>query len=985
MALVSRFTFSIGFKRVSAIIVGIVSGLAITPNAEARVLNSSELKPFAKQFSCKNPKLQWQFDNLTTLWDENEKMAAQSGHRTSFITDASGVGGNSDWLYRGVTNQQFNESQILALIFNDEVSVSESRWFSGKMFEKAAVADGQYVARRDAFRSLPEDHRWDAFKQAYLHVHSTIESLLSKSSGSGNGFSAHILIGGGYNGTPQAIQFLTPHLEYAEGYGEFVLYIRESVKRGVDVERYNYHYPGLNYQIGSIYAMDRNEYLVPSHIPSWDIQSIKVRNGTGWHQRNYGPPIYYYTKLHEPENPCNVLGIRVDAPASSGADSARTPLGVILKCPKSADCVSKWGTGLASEARLRAVIESTKVDDQKLAFLPMAEFSKLQGDSKWLKDQPLNAVIPIFSFLPKELLKDTDFWKTVFVNHSLSDPESANALFEKLPAETRTGVRSAVSELLLDLFNRKKIGFQAATVKPFLLWIGLLDLQNHPLILQSYKLALRDWAPREALFSAAQTSGKPDFVIEITKEKNRLDRETDPRLLKPSVAIKLLASKPGTLWKKQGDQWRPTDLNLEIMSKGIAQEPEFSAEIWNLTSAPMAFTEASKKAVAANKKSKAKKSAKNESSEDENGLEIIDVKSLKKLSDTDRIQWVQESIRLLMINDAQLAVEDPFQIWKDMSLNLPADLRDHVLGMIIEWAISSGRFSAINITRKLGEIGLPKDREIDTLRSVWQLSKAEPATPPPTAKNWIRTNSFALFADAFVDLILKPQIKRITQEKVANHLTEAQAAERIKQLRLALVDLSVESLRPPTPFLGYAALTHLRQLYPDKGFLFWPIEDPVKYTLDGMDQEFPAIQYKSVLSESLSFYLISSIYFVGKKSKDEAVQNRVYESLKALIPGFIDYAIHGFSTDLNDPFIVRLLGERFAWNRHENTAGLMIFLAEFAETPEKAAILKAMSKKLNTLFPTMKMENPWIKHMVPWKAILKGEEIFKAGAAPAVP
>ncbi len=54
-----------------------------------------------------------QFENLTTLYDQNIVVRSLGGHVLPTIDKASDVGGDGDFFYPGVTHRQFNEAQIL--------------------------------------------------------------------------------------------------------------------------------------------------------------------------------------------------------------------------------------------------------------------------------------------------------------------------------------------------------------------------------------------------------------------------------------------------------------------------------------------------------------------------------------------------------------------------------------------------------------------------------------------------------------------------------------------------------------------------------------------------------------------------------------------------------------------------------------------------------------------------------------------------------
>lgn len=904
----------------------------ISLNASAGLVAKNQIRSFAAKFACSNPNLQWQFDNLTTLFDQNEWMANRSSRaKSSFIFKAADLGGNGEWLYRGVTNQQFNESQILALIFNDEVAVSESRWFSGHMFSSAHVPDGQYVAQREQFRNLTANVKRAAFRSAYLNIKDKIAELLARPAHGGNAYSEHVRIGSSFNGTPQSIQFLTPHLDYAESYGEFVLHIHEVIQRGIDVERYNYHNPEWSYRIGSIYRADRDEYEVPSHIPGWDVQMIKVRNGTGWHRGSYGPPIYYYTKLFEPENPCNVTGVRVDAPSAEGGDDQRRPVGVIVMCPTLEKCPSDWNGALgANEARLKTVVEATKIDEFPLAFLPIEKYVLKQRSDLWLLGQPLSVVKIYAAHVSKENIDNPLFWGKIFAANAWNEPKDGLEIFNTLSASTR--------EIIISKLSKKEVSksqyLDVRNLQDYLAWIEALGWIRTPELLVAFEHALTNWKVREPLYEGLTTvsKAKPSLKIlsdNISAIKVGLDRSSDPRKLKPSAALKALSLEPlenSKLWSTG----RPTILALEILARGIQTEPEILKNLWAST-------------------------------------------NIHNLSETDRLLWLEELFSHLQNNEAAFNISSPFELWANIGAQIPTDLRGHLFGVVLDWAMHTGRFSAVMIAKKMGAYGLPKEREIDVLRNIWQLSKLEDAAPAGIP-GWEKSNSYWLFTRGLEELILKPQIISINANA---EITADEKEKQLENLRLVHAVFATEAMNPVQPFLGFAGLSQLVMLLKQPSLYLWPLDRDKKITIklgtdsNGQIQTYTAKQYKSILSQSLSFFLLSNVYTISMNDKQSDLRAQANETLKHLIRGYIDYALGSFSDDLKSPFLRRLIRERKEWNSLDDTAGLLTFLSTLESDPDRAQKLRVLGIQVSAYIPGTSSENPWKDYTMLWKDILK--------------
>ncbi len=668
--------------------------LQIVAPAQAQasgVISRESLRPFASAFHCSNPVLDFQFKNTPTLYSENQRMRAASDMEPeNFVFQASDVGGEGDWLYRGVTNRQFNESQILAVIFNDEVAVSESRWFSDFMFKKTGVSQDTHVETRAKFRNLPHDVKVDAFKEALTTVKSKILRLISSGNASENGFTPHLTIGNDLNGTPQAIQFLTPHKEYAEMYGEFVLHVRETVRRGVDVERWNYHNGG--YRIGEIYSHDADEYLVPSHIPGWDVQVVKVRTGTGWHQvEKYGDPIYYFTKIHEPKNPCNVSAISVDVPSSDGEDAHRTPVGYLLKC-STGDCSSDWASatgriGSSALARLKGVVSSTKIDGKPIFF------QSIENSLNFL--DPMQR-ISLYSKLPQTLKNRKEYWEEQAYLLGFRSPDVAFSFMDKIKGDYARFARR--------LIGAPRDRLEEVEPSEFIAWVKLLAATSW-----NAKMKPEDFRPiiHTVLSLPAYASYQPSYTLGLSLEWMALLNGEMKR--QAPMGVNWFANPDMSDLKGQSFRIQPaatTVSNPTRKNTTVAQTGPSGAalkEIYVSRGEEALIRELSSSALSAQAKREAV------------------VRLMKAFSD----------------GGAGSQPKAPLALWNRIQAiaGFPKDavgVKDHFIDAAIAGIQGSGA-NFDQVCRDVVQAKLPKEREGDTARALWSkakiLASAKPALP----------------------------------------------------------------------------------------------------------------------------------------------------------------------------------------------------------------------------------------------------------------
>ena len=88
---------------------------------------------------------------------------------------------------------------------------------------------------------------------------------------------------------PDFFIYTSPHKWLARVYGNVIFEIREHVPRGVDIAAHNLHEYGIDrkhgvadFSLTKLFVrkvMDKDEYLIPSHVPSRDIQAFEVYDG----------------------------------------------------------------------------------------------------------------------------------------------------------------------------------------------------------------------------------------------------------------------------------------------------------------------------------------------------------------------------------------------------------------------------------------------------------------------------------------------------------------------------------------------------------------------------------------------------------------------------------------------------------------------------------------------------------------------------------
>lgn len=847
-------------------------------SAQSKTINRSMLRPFAKSFNCKNPNLQWQFDNLITTFEENTK----AGNRKKIKTFAKDVGGNKDWLYRGVTNRQFNESQILGLIFNDTTTVSESRWFSGDMFSHAHIAKTEnFVTQRANYQNLEFSKRWDAFKHAFEKTKKTIENLVdNKSSGGISDFDEHIRVGSSFNGTPQAIQFLTPHIAYAEGYGEYVLHIKETIQRGIDVERYNYHHPNWSYKIGSIYSMDRDEYMVPSHIPQWDVQIIKVRNGTGWHKRDYGAPIYYYTKIYEKNNPCNVIGVRVDAPDSRGVDKNRIPVGMLLKCEKGKKCHSSWdnAVGKANQDRLKAVVESTKIDDRGIYYVPYALYQS--GDKKFLEAQSLATILSFYPHLKKNIINDLSFWKKIILGNYKSDPQSAikltkkNKLINTFISEWR---RDALKFINNSKFKPAKKDLD--TVMDFALFLKLLPSKKIENAVLSY---VKNPGDRLGLVTMVnQRSNEHQFFKDLAKKLRQELVKLDD--LSPTLEV--------TILQTSFNESNPA--LIQAVAKGLSKEAGFATQYWT----------------------------------------IVDG------DDNFKYTLLEDALKYIM-TDPNFELVDSFQTFQELDPYLKNVAgRENILGLCIDYAIGSYKMPAFTLAEKVGTLELPKDREIDTIRSLWGYAKNEIHSLGDTP-----TNKYKFVASSLRYSIANSVHARadMTEEDRARHTR-------------AFNQFYWEFVSPPAPVLSFAALNSFRKITGKDDLIFiWPTEDKVKVKISETEEyEVDRVHLEAILGQSLSGYYLWQIKSAYDYETDVVRKKSIRETIKTVISKYREYILNGLEDDLKDEKFTELIQSQFKMNDFEDLSSVIFFVAHTTSNSVEKNKILTISNNVKKMFKGM--------------------------------
>lgn len=651
-------------KMVLLIFTAMISWAANAQNI--REVRRNEVQDFARNFSCSNPMLNWQFQNLISLYDENAKAANKraAGERKDFIFHD---GTAEQWLYRGVTNRQFNESQILRVIFNDSTSVSESRWLTEQLFGNAAA---QVVAARDEFQTLSQKEREEKFKRSILNIGHRIQSLVDQSGGALNGFTEHARVGSTYNSTPQAIQFLTPHKRFAEMYGEFVLHVREVVRRGIDVERYNYHLPSLGYRIGSIYSHDVDEYLVPSHIPSWDIQVIKVRDGSGWHLGNYGPPLYYYTKLYKDHNPCETYAVRVDVlRAGASGDSQRVPAGIILRCTKES-CESRWDGSIPNEERLKQVVRNVKVDGRPLFFLPYKVYQA--SNPEVIKSSSLATLVDLYPVMQDEMKANSKLWEQVYLNGLESDYGSALELSKLIPALRTPAIQASARQILTKAVTARNFSLENREVVGWLKLSGNLGLLSTA---EFKNTVLR-------LILSASTRALIVTNLNGMSAANPQAAELSKLVYQKMATMKdLTPIEEVTLAVKQRAGGRLQPSVFEAAAKGLDTDPSFAPQVW---------------------------------------------KDLANEREA-RNELFGGALEVVSNNPQRFARVDGATLWQQLGsevVNSPRDVKANMIGLILDLDFSLKKKSPLELGAQIGSMGLPQGREVDTIRSWWSYARS---------------------------------------------------------------------------------------------------------------------------------------------------------------------------------------------------------------------------------------------------------------------
>ena len=878
--------------------------IMISVAAHSKNVKRNDIRSFAENFQCDDPSLKFQFDNLYSIYDQNEKMAQKSRNRLNIVDEASDLGGDGEWMYRGVTNRQFNERQILRLIFNDSTSVSESRWFSGKMFNEAQIAQGAgVVSMRADFQSLTFDKRWSAFSKAFTHVRSQIDDLITTPNSMLNDFASHIKIGSTFNYTPQAIQFLTPHKSYAESYGEFVLHVKEVVRRGVDVERYNYHNPSWSYSIGSIYRLDRDEYMVPSHIPSWDVHVVKVRNGTGWHKGDYGPPIYYYTKMNEDKNPCNVTGIRIDKPDPRNIDSNRVPVGVLLLCDKGETCTSAWDNSLPETDlnRLKAVVKDNTINDKQIYYVPYAFYQS--ANPELLKKMNLSTIVNLYSHLKPEVINDKKLWREILKKNFFNEPKAA---YEFINLHSSISENKAMLSREFDRFiknNKLKVNsFEVEYVMRLAKWLGKLQNKDLPLMLENFMTKANE---RAAVFQKIlelkneDQSYKP-FSDNLREIYSKLDGKT--------------AQEEVSLIQLDLESNKYNDALIQAVVKGLETDQSYRGQYWSTLVGDDSF----------------------------------------------KITVLELAMVYFFQNHPSHKLTDSINLYKTILPNIVENPDKHkILGLCIDYEIATTTDPAWKLIEKISGLELPKDREIDTLRSLWGVAKNEHNYLPADTPKDQKTNKFK-----FIASWLRRQIFwKLSDSAAAKDLANGNNNE-MKILKNSFNQFFMEFVSPPAPLLGFAALNAIRKVSDNQDILFlWPDTDS-KLNVEGVEYDIKKTDMEAILGQSLSPYYLLQLLREIQKAEEQDDTTRVTSlklSVKKTMSAYLQYMIspNGVIADLDDDFIKSLFNDMYQWNKNENLVGLSLFLAKIYEDDQATVDkIKSVTTKLQIHFPDMYVEIP---------------------------
>jgi hypothetical protein len=850
----------------------ILLSLTLHPAANARLVQKSEIQSFASNFNCSDPLLQWQFDRLVTTFDENaaaKNYAQKKGYARPIIDTEGDLRGNSSpWQYRGVTNRQFNEEQILRMVFNDNTTVSESRWMTKDLF--GSSDGGDLPTQRRNFSQKPAAEKEQLFKAAYAKVQTAIDSQLSKRDGTLTEFTPHLQISGSsYNGTPVAGQFLTPHVEYASLYGEFVLFVKEVVKRGVDLERYNYHYQIRGYSIGSIYQHDRDEYFVPSHIPAWDIQAVMVRHdNSGWHRGDYGNPAYFYTKLFADKNPCETYAVRVDVPKRGDPDS-RTAVGVILKCAPGATCESKWdkAVGAENERVLRSVVNSAKVNGQSLYYLPYKLYQL--ANPEVIAQTDLATLLRLFDNIPAKVRQDRQMWEKVILGSYSRDLQSA------LELATKLGILDGELKKRMSADFAAKIASGAVVPKArqvgsLMKMLESLGLTAHPGIEAMFLLGINSPSTRLEVLSTLDAASKTHPELAKVAEACQ-ERMAQLKNLTAEEQLILMLRSPEKFGSSEGPQLLASMMNQDskIVSRAFAKLPGTDAE---------------------------------------------------------KIDTFVQAISLVHAHPETYPNVDGQTVWRELQGRVnDRGARLNLKSACIDMYIAQKKKSPLLVAQKIAEMGLPEGREVDTIRSLWNLAKSSTAND---------ANPYQFFISG-----LRTQV----YEKL---LVVAKTPLEKADIQAAFVQFYGEFISPPEKGLGVASLIAISEIMDTNEPLFFQEKDLRFKFADGTDLRYSPEEVNSLLREGLSGYHLGLLNKLMTKSDDPALAARAKKMLGLLRVEYARYIGGNFKRDMAAADLMKVFEQRARSSRADNVLSIAQGLAKIEASAPNSTQIKSAIKDL---------------------------------------
>lgn len=189
-------------------------------------------------------------------------------------------------LYRGTTNDQMSLERAIRAMLGDETAPVESLFYStiyngilGRSFGHAVSLVPFVQNRIREARAAGVVTESEAHAKTRAIVDEQFRYFASQGTLAGKYLDYR---SGSYDDWPNDVVFTSINSPAAATYGPNIVVVRETAKRSIDLNFWNYDHSRTWYD----YTRDAGEFSAPAYIPAEDIDGFQLRNGSSksWHR-----------------------------------------------------------------------------------------------------------------------------------------------------------------------------------------------------------------------------------------------------------------------------------------------------------------------------------------------------------------------------------------------------------------------------------------------------------------------------------------------------------------------------------------------------------------------------------------------------------------------------------------------------------------------------------------------------------------------------